>query len=683
MAASIRLTVVEDGSSTVVELDQPVITIGRALDNHLRLRDGLASRHHAKIEIQGSGLVLTDSGSANGTQVNGEVVDRAVLSAGDWIVIGKTRIGIGDLDESTDPAMRNTRIASLPAGGHETFVQELTRERDNLLVLQRINRAINSARDIAALFDLIVDSAITLTRAERGFLAVRSGGDARTGDGGRLEFRVARNFAREVVPLPEEKLSRKIVEDVLANGRPIISSDALSDERFADFRSVVDLELRSLLAVPLRVRDKTEGVIVVDNRLQRALFGDDEIDLLEALADQAGITLANARAMDELREANRALAASRAQLEVRALDLAGRLEKGEEALARVREEAALARGDLRSRYDYRSIVGESPAMRSVFRLLDRLVGSDAPVLITGDSGTGKELVARAIHTNGARGDKSFVSASCAAIQDTLLESELFGHSKGAFTGAHRAKKGLFELAHGGTLFLDEVAEMSSEMQKSLLRALQEGEIRPIGSETPLPIDVRIICASQADLTERVKAKQFREDLYYRLNVLPLRLPPLRERKEDIALLVERFLVQRCREAGVPLKRIDPVVLDHFRAYDWPGNVRELENEVRRLVVLAGDVIGPDLVSDAIRDWEPEVPDDPEAATDASTLPGRVRSLEIRAIRSALVATQGNRSATARRLGISRFALQRKLSKYGIDAPGASDDTEPPEEESEE
>jgi len=202
--------------------------------------------------------------------------------------------------------------------------------------------------------------------------------------------------------------------------------------------------------------------------------------------------------------------------------------------------------------------------------------------------------------------------------------------------------------------------------------LQEGEIRPLGSESPIPIDVRLICASQLDLAAAVKTKKFREDLFYRLNVLPIRLPALRERKEDVAALVERFLVERCREASVPVKKIDPGALDLFRTYPWPGNVRELENEVRRLVVVAGETITPDLVSDAVRDWEPDLPDDPELATDAATLPGRVRALEVRAIRASLIATRGNRSESARRLGISRFALQRKIEKYGLEGslPGS-------------
>ncbi|HKD99830.1 MAG TPA: sigma 54-interacting transcriptional regulator, partial [Planctomycetota bacterium] len=283
-----------------------------------------------------------------------------------------------------------------------------------------------------------------------------------------------------------------------------------------------------------------------------------------------------------------------------------------------------------------------------------------------------------------RSERPFVSASCAAIQDSLLESELFGHTRGAFTGAHRAKKGLFELASGGTLFLDELHEMSAEMQRALLRVLQEGEIRPVGSETPIPIDARIVGASQVDLAARVKAgssadgRQFREDLYYRLNVLPVRLPPLRERKDDLPVLVERFLVARCREAGVPLKKVDPGVLDLFRTYHWPGNVRELENEVRRLVVVAGDVITPDLVSPTIHDAELDLPDDPESATDAATLPGRVRALEIRAIRAALASARGNRSEAARRLGVSRFALQRKIDKYALEEPGAPDAGDSPE-----
>jgi transcriptional regulator with GAF, ATPase, and Fis domain len=662
MPRTLRLTVIEDGVSTVVEFDNPVISIGRALDNQIRLRDAQVSRRHARIERANGGLEVVDNDSANGTRVNGNKVERSPVTEGDWIEIGKTRIGIGALDSKVARDADSVRAQLLPGGGQDTFVSVVTRERDNLLVLQRINRAINSEREIKALFGLIVDSAIALTKAERGFLVLRGK------EGGALDYRVAHNFARESVPEPEEKLSRKIVDEILANGRPVLSSDALTDPRFNDFHSVVDLELRSILGVPLRLRDRTEGAIVVDNRLQRGVFGDDEIDLLEALADQAGIALANTRTLDELRTANEALAKSQEMLQARALDLAHRVEEGEEALARAREEAAVARADLRSRYNYKNILGECPAMRELFRLLDRVVRSDAPVLIQGESGTGKELIARAIHANSARGDRPFVSASCAAIQDSLLESELFGHARGAFTGAHRAKKGLFEIAHGGTLFLDEVAEMSPEMQKALLRALQEGEIRPIGSESPIPIDVRIICASQGDLSKRVKDRSFREDLYYRLNVLPITVPPLRDRKADIPLLTQRFLVERCKEAGVPVKKVDAGVIDLFTTYDWPGNVRELENEVRRLVVVAGDDVKPEHVSDRIRDFEPDVPDDPELATDDSTLPGRLRALETRAIRSALVATHGNRSQAARRLGISRFALQRKIEKYKIEAP---------------
>ncbi|MFN0207729.1 MAG: sigma 54-interacting transcriptional regulator [Planctomycetota bacterium] len=664
MASPIRLTVVEDGISTVVEFNQPVITIGRSLDNHIRLRDVQVSRRHARIERVGEDYLIIDNDSANGTKLNGENAGRAPLSPGDWLGFGKTRIGIGDIETRVDATTATGRLNVLPAGGQDTFVSVVTRERDNLLVLQRINRAINSERDVDALFALIVDSAVALSRAERGFLVVRN-------PDGKLEFKVAHNFAREPVPTPEEKISKKVVEEVIANGRPIVSSDALSDERFADSRSVIDLELRSLLAVPLHVKEKTEGVIVVDNRLQKGVFGDEEIDLLEALADQAGIALANARALEELQLVNRALAEGRKNLEHRARDLATKLEQGEEALEKAREEAAVARGDLRGRYDYRSIIGESAAMRNVFRLLDRVVRSDAEVLVIGESGTGKELIARAIHSNSLRRDRPFVSASCAAIQESLLESELFGHAKGAFTGAHRAKKGLFELANGGTLFLDEVAEMPSEMQKSLLRVLQEGEIRPIGSENSIPIDARIICASQVDLTEKVKDRSFREDLYYRLNVLPIRVPALRERKEDIPLLVQKFMIERSREAGVMLRKMDPGVMDLFMTYAWPGNVRELENEVRRLVVISGDLITPDLVSDRIRDYEPDLPDDPELVTDETTLPGRVRALEIRAIRSAILTSHNNRSQAARRLGISRFALQRKIDKYGIPEPPPS------------
>ena len=312
-------------------------------------------------------------------------------------------------------------------------------------------------------------------------------------------------------------------------------------------------------------------------------------------------------------------------------------------------------------------------IRDSFRTLERIVTSEYPVLIHGESGTGKELIARSIHARGARAGKAFVSENCAALPDDLLESELFGHAKGAFTGAHRSKRGLLEMADGGTLFLDEVSEMSTQMQKKLLRVLQEGEVRPLGADRTVRVDVRLVSASNRDLEELVRAGEFREDLFYRLRVLPVRVPPLRERRSDVPLLVDCFLETFCRESGRARPRLAPEVLQRCEAYAWPGNVRQLQNEVRKWVVLAGAVVELDHLTPALLEESAGLDEAEDPAAPAQDLPARVAALEMRAIRGALRAHGGNKSRAAQVLGISRFALQRKLEKLGLEAEASPEE----------
>jgi two-component system response regulator HupR/HoxA len=289
--------------------------------------------------------------------------------------------------------------------------------------------------------------------------------------------------------------------------------------------------------------------------------------------------------------------------------------------------------------------------------------------------------------HGARADKPFVSENCAALPDSLLESELFGYVKGAFTGAYKNKKGLFEQASGGTLFLDEIGDMSPEMQKKLLRVLQEGEVRPVGSDQRIPVDVRLVAASHRDLDAMVRAGQFREDLFYRIQVLPVRLPPLRERREDIPRLVEHLLARAAREAGKDSPLVGQEVMAALVAYDWPGNVRELENEMRRLVVLARDHVELEQLSQTVRQRVPvhrgavqpgsglprSGQRSGENSAEATDIRSAVAELERRSIEAALLAAGGNKSRAASELGISRFALQRKLEKYGLATRGEDGD----------
>jgi transcriptional regulator with PAS, ATPase and Fis domain len=304
-------------------------------------------------------------------------------------------------------------------------------------------------------------------------------------------------------------------------------------------------------------------------------------------------------------------------------------------------------------------------MRRLFLLLDRVGESGAPVLIHGESGTGKELVARAIHDVGPRRLGPFLSVNCAAMPETLLEAELFGHLKGAFTGAHEEKPGLFLAASGGTIFLDEIGETSPGMQAKLLRVLQEREVRPVGGSRVVKVDARVIAASNKDLARLVEAGLFRVDLFYRLNVIAVPVPPLRERREDIPLLLEHFLKAAAGSAGAPRREVGPGVLEALLRYPWPGNVRELENEVRRACALSGGRIELDDLSPPLRGERAPPPEEPPGDGAALTLEEQLEIAERRVLKEALLRVDGNKTRAAKELGLSRFGLLKKLDRYGL------------------
>ena len=493
---------------------------------------------------------------------------------------------------------------------------------------------------------------IELTDAERGFLLLED-------DTGELVVKVARNIDQKTLETAEFELSRSIARRAAEGGEPIVTIDAAGDTRFREALSVSDLHLRSVIAVPLVVKGRAVGTIYADHRLRKGAFDDDDVKVVLDFAEQAAIAIENARLLSELRRRERQVEALNRRLEI---DLAAR---GEE-LTGMKQELRENREALAVRYDYRNIVGRTPRMLDLFRLLDRLTDTALPVVIQGESGTGKELVARAIHFNGPRKDRPFVSENCAAIPETLLESTLFGYARGAFTGADRDTRGLFEVADGGTLFLDEVGEMSPAMQGKLLRVLQEGEFRRVGSERTRKVDVRVVVATNRDLSRMVEEGKFRQDLYFRLAVARISLPPLRERREDIPLIVEHLLAKRAGEAkggaATSPKPLDPTVLARLVAYRWPGNVRELENEITRAHALSGERI-------TVADLSPAVAASGDAEAVAPTdfdnllLKPRVERLERSLLREALGRSGNNQTKAAELLGLSRFGLQKKLKRY--------------------
>jgi two-component system response regulator HydG len=332
--------------------------------------------------------------------------------------------------------------------------------------------------------------------------------------------------------------------------------------------------------------------------------------------------------------------------------------------SQLKQENRLLRESIGGRFDRRNIIGRSAPMERLLDTVAQVAPSEATVLIVGESGTGKELIAGAIHHNSHRKERPLVKMNCAAVTETLLESELFGHEKGAFTGAYKRKEGRFVQADGGTLFLDEVSEMSLAMQAKLLRVLQEMEITRVGGEEPLKVDVRMVAATNKDLTQEIDGGGFREDLYYRLNVVSLRMPPLRERREDIPLLAQHFLTQFAQKNQKPVKGFTPQAMDSLLKYDWPGNVRELMNAVERAVVLSrSDYLADEEFALVLRVKTEEERSEPVETKGPANLP--LDEVEKTTILNTLDAAAGNKSETARRLGITRRTLHKKLKKYGL------------------
>ena len=460
----------------------------------------------------------------------------------------------------------------------EELTARLEQEIASLDRILQMNRVLATERDLRKLLQAILDTAIYLTNAERGFLLLAEGGG--------LKVEVARNIDHEEIERPDLQISRSIAKQVMETGQWVMAEDAKADTRFATTDSIASFRLSSVLCMPLTVKKQMIGAIYLDNRYYRGAFRQLEQDILGAFTEQAAIAIDNARLLKDLQEArdtaehlHRQLAASTRNLEVQVesqvLELeqvSRRLEEGQKALT--------------TRYSYQSIIGRSPPMQEVYSLLEAIKPKHLPVLIEGESGTGKELVAKAIHYTSGRRRKPFAAENFAAISETLIESELFGHEKGAFTGADRDQAGLFEVADGGTLFLDEIGDMSMDMQKKLLRVLQEGQIRRVGAKEVIEIDVRIIAATNKNLKKLVEEQRFREDLFYRLNVIYLRMPALRERKEDIPQLIGQWFKEAREKGKLKVSGFSREAMDLVMRYHWPGNVRELKNFIDRVLVFA-------------------------------------------------------------------------------------------------
>ena len=524
---------------------------------------------------------------------------------------GRARLEVA-LGRVSDPALRRV-LADHPrfAGLRARPASQIAVDR-RLLAIYDMIRRLNSEVEPESLLSQMLSMALDVVRAERGLILLFSAD-------GSVRVRAARQLDGTTLA-DAESFSRGVVAEA-GTGRSVIAVDATADERFADLRSVSLYGIRSLLCVPLRSRGRLIGTVYADHRGERGRFDAEDLRFLEAFADHAALAIENVEARAALDRENR---------ELRAVAVERSGESG--------------------------LLGESEAMR---RILDRIrvaASSDLPVLITGESGTGKELAARAIHFQGGRRHGPFVTENCAALPESLLEAELFGHVRGAFTGAERDRAGLFEQADHGTLLLDEIGDMSPRMQAQLLRVLESGQVRRVGGDRTRSVDVRLVAATHRDLEARTRDGTFRADLFYRLQVLTIEMPPLRERPGDVRLLVSRFLSRMATERGRDVPRILPAALDRLERHAWPGNVRELANVVARAVVLAGD--GP--ITSELLASDPALRG---GGTEAELAPVRTGSLaesERRVIAEALHAAGGNRARAARLLGISRATMYRRL-----------------------
>jgi transcriptional regulator with GAF, ATPase, and Fis domain/tRNA A-37 threonylcarbamoyl transferase component Bud32 len=490
---------------------------------------------------------------------------------------------------------------------------------DALASLYEVSHSLAAGGDLDPLLRRIVELAVQRTGADRGLLMLETPGTGVLGPAAATGF--APDEQQEAA-----RISRSALERADRDGALLVA-DTRSDPDLARAASVAMLGIRSVMCVPLGIGGETLGTLYVDSRGSQGFYTQADLRFLKALADQAAVALAYGR-------------------------LVGRLSLERDAHRRAAEDT----------YRFGRLISRAPAMRRVFELLEKLAGADVPVIVLGESGTGKELVARALHYNSPRRERMFVSENCAAIPETLLESILFGHVQGAFTGADRDRPGLFALADGGTLLLDEFAEMSPGLQAKLLRVLQEHEFRPVGGQQLVRSNVRVVAASHRDPGELLRQGQLREDLYFRLSGVTVQIPPLRERREDIPLLVEHFLQRESAEARRPVPSLAPGVLRALLAHDWPGNVRELENVVRRALLLTeGDRIEVDVLGDDERFAETlrtsrgrrapaSVPEVTSADDEGSE------------VRAALEATGGNKEEAAALLGISRATLYRRLKR---------------------
>ncbi|HKV34680.1 MAG TPA: sigma 54-interacting transcriptional regulator [Pyrinomonadaceae bacterium] len=612
---------------TSFALTEAEVSIGREPSNLICVNDHSISRRHCLIRREGEAFKLVDLESYNGTFVNAVPIGEQSLSHGDQIAVGSVRFLFlsreselttsdspvefaedGLINPSTVRLAQKDALYLKPAAVITRLPADARIARD-LNALLKISTLLSTIRDSTQLQRSLLETVLDTIPAQRGaILLVRENSEE-----------VVASYGTDKKTQQPVRISRSVVEKVIREGEAILCLE--SDQLLRDAESLLAARVCSLLAVPLVIRERVAGLIYLDTANPAIALDEGHLQLLTAVGSMAAVALENVQHLQWLEGENQRL-----------------------------------HGEINLEHN---MIGESARMSEVFRFIEKIAPTDATVLIRGESGTGKELVAHAIHANSDRAARPFLAINCAVLSETLLESELFGYEKGAFTGAVAQKRGRLEVADGGTLFLDEVGELTPATQAKLLRVLQERQFERLGSTRTISVDVRVIAATNRNLEESIKAGTFRQDLYYRLNVISLTLPPLRERREDIPLLAYYFAAKYSKKCKRLVSGISPEARSCLLAYDWPGNVRELENAIERAVVLGNS--------------EVIVPDDlPESLLATSAAPQQlsnyheaVNEMKKKFILQAIEQSNGNYTAAAKLLGIHSTNLHRLIRTLGL------------------
>jgi len=596
------------------------LRLGRNADSTVRLEDPWVSEHHCTIKEEDDQFVLTDLESHAGTFVNGIPVKQRVLTGGDEVAVGNSLFQFQWEKAASSPSnavqidnlqLENVREVELLGGELKNLTPEALaglpaneRVGRNLNALLRISQAIGSLRDEESLPWQLLGMIFDVIPAERGAILLMEGNST--------ELRGQIAWDRACGPDHPVHVSEEMVRRVAEKGVPLWNCGGRAESG--------GTHRRSFISMPIAAKERVIGIIYVE--AGGKAFTQADVELLAAIAGLAAVGVENARQFERLSSENR----------------------------RLRAEASLTH----------DMVGRSARMREVYQFVERVAASDSTVLICGESGTGKELAARAIHKNSARKEQEFVGLNCAALTETLLESELFGHEKGAFTSAVSQKKGYLEVAEGGTIFLDEIGELSPILQAKLLRVLQEREFVRVGGTRPIKIDVRFLAATNKDLQRAVREEKFRADLYHRLNVISLTLPALRERPQDIADLAEHFVARYSKKCKRRVTGISAAALECLRRYQWPGNIRELENAMERAVVIGNsETIQPEDLPDSLQESAEAVENAPAKYHDG------IREFKKQMILGALEQGGGNITEAAKLLGVHANYLHRLMTNLEL------------------